>query len=127
MAQVIVEVNLCEPLVEKISCLDKNGGKLMIDVGYPWLPPRYNLCAVWGHKGDNYSSKNIQILQKEKEILGGSGNYEVALNGMGKVSYELDNNRNVVNDLLLGLRDYLQHLVVMQLGMYLNGTCLEIL
>lgn len=50
VARVLVEVNLCKPLVEKISCLDKDGRKVMIDVSYPWLPPKCNVCATWGHK-----------------------------------------------------------------------------
>ncbi|KAH0857764.1 hypothetical protein HID58_086025, partial [Brassica napus] len=80
-SQVLVEVNLCKPLVEKISCLDKDGRKVMIDVSYPWLPPKCNVCAAWGHKGSSCSSKNVQILHKDKEILSGSGHSEEVMNG----------------------------------------------
>ncbi|CAN6924219.1 unnamed protein product, partial [Brassica oleracea] len=31
---------------------------------YPWLPPRCNVCCRWGHKGQDCSSKEINILSK---------------------------------------------------------------
>lgn len=105
VARVLVEVNVQAPLVEKIICLDKDGLEVMIDVSYPWLPPQCNVCNAWGHKGVNYTSNKIRVLQMGKEIVEETGDTEVVINGEGKVRYELDKNRNVVNELLLELED----------------------
>ena len=51
VARILVEVNMHKPLVEKISFLDKDGVNVMIDVSYPWLPPKCSVCSAWGHKG----------------------------------------------------------------------------
>ncbi|CAG7885776.1 unnamed protein product [Brassica rapa] len=106
VARVLVEVNLQKPLVEKISCLDKDGKEVLIDVIYPWLPPRCNVCAAWGHKGNSCSSTNIQALQKgkEKEVLGGQVSSEEGSHGGGEVRFEVNANHSVVNELLLELQ-----------------------
>ncbi|KAF3489448.1 hypothetical protein F2Q69_00054411 [Brassica cretica] len=103
VARVLVEVNLHEPLVEKISCLDKDGGKVLIDVVYPWLPPKCNVCAAWGHKGNCCSSKTIKVLQegKEKEVLGDLERSEVVIHGGDKEAHEVNTNRKVVNEVFL--------------------------
>ena len=103
VARVLVEVNLHEPLVEKISCLDKDGGKVLIDVVYPWLPPKCNVCAAWGDKGNCCSSKTIKVLQegKEKEVLGDLERSEVVTHGGDKEAHEVNTNRNVVNEVFL--------------------------
>ncbi|KAH0854770.1 hypothetical protein HID58_044832, partial [Brassica napus] len=105
VARVLVEVNVQAPLVEKIICLDKDGLEMMIDMSYPWLPPQCNVCDAWGHKGVNCTSNKIRVLQNGKEIVEETGDTEVVINGEGKVRYELDKNRNVVNELLLELED----------------------
>ncbi|KAF3540751.1 hypothetical protein F2Q69_00024080 [Brassica cretica] len=68
VARVLVEVNLNKPLVEKISCLDKDGATVMIEVYYPWLPPKCSICNAWGNQGSNCKSKRITMLQKDKEV-----------------------------------------------------------
>ncbi|KAF3595218.1 hypothetical protein DY000_02020681 [Brassica cretica] len=102
-ARILVEVNLNKPPVEKISFLDKEGVKVLIDVHYPWLPPKCSDCNAWGHKGSNCISKAIQVLRKGKEIAAEVGNTEGVINGDGQVRYELNDTRNVVKDLLLEL------------------------
>ncbi|KAG5380286.1 hypothetical protein IGI04_028128 [Brassica rapa subsp. trilocularis] len=101
VARVLVEVNLNKPLVEKISCLDKDGATVMIEVCYPWLPPKCNVCNAWGHQGSN--CKRITVLQKDKEVevpKEDAGVSDVVINGDGTVRYDLNTNRNVVTELL---------------------------
>lgn len=103
VARVLVEVNLNKPLVEKISCLDKDGATVMIEVCYPWLPPKCNVCNAWGHQGSNCKSKRITVLQKDKEVevpKEDAGVSDVVINGDGTVRYDLNTNRNVVTELL---------------------------
>lgn len=69
MARALIEVNLHKPLVEKISFLKKVGVLQEVEVSFPWLPPRCNICRKWGQKGQECLSKEIQILQnKEGEV-----------------------------------------------------------
>ncbi|KAL0701311.1 hypothetical protein Bca4012_057433 [Brassica carinata] len=103
VARVLVEVNLHKTLVEKISFQDKDGENVVIDVSYPWLPPRCTVCSGWGHKGASCTSKKIQVLQKDKEVAVSAEGVDVVINGDGKVRYEIAANRNVVSDLLLEL------------------------
>lgn len=103
VARVLVEVNLHDPLVEKISFQNKERAQVLIDVSYPWLPPKCNICSAWGHKGVSCTSKKIHVLQKGKEFVVGSESSEVEINGDGKVRYELAAKRNVVSELLLEL------------------------
>ena len=100
VARVLVEVNLHSPLVEKIRCLDREGAEVEIDVSYPWLPPRRNICNVWGHKGANCTSKKINMLQKGKELEVLHPKQNEVINDQGKAQYDLDPKRNVVSDLL---------------------------
>lgn len=101
VARVLVEVNLNKPLVEKISCLDKDGKAVMIEVLYPWLPPKCNICNRWGHLGSSCQSKKISVLQKGKEVAVDKGTLDVVINGDGSVRYDLQNTqRNVVQELL---------------------------
>lgn len=103
VARVLVEVNLHNPLVEKISFLDGAGEKVMIDVSYPWVPPKCKVCNSWGHKGVSCTSKKVQVLQKDKETEEEVENAGVEINGDGKVRYELNPNRNIVSEMLLEL------------------------
>ncbi|KAG2266452.1 hypothetical protein Bca52824_073531 [Brassica carinata] len=64
MARILVEVDLHKTLVEKIAFTDKAGASQEVEVNYPWLPPRCNVCHRWGHKGQDCSSKEIKILTK---------------------------------------------------------------
>lgn len=67
VARVLVEVNLHQELVEKISFRDKDERTCEIDVSFPWLPSRCTVCKKWGHKGQDCSSKEIKILTKEND------------------------------------------------------------
>ncbi|KAG2250733.1 hypothetical protein Bca52824_080869 [Brassica carinata] len=64
MARILVEVDLHKTLVENITFTDKAGASHEVEVNYPWLPPRCNVCCRWGHKGQDCSSKEIKILSK---------------------------------------------------------------
>lgn len=48
VARVLVVVNLEEPLPTIISLNTEE--ETLIQVSYPWLPPRCNNCNSWGHK-----------------------------------------------------------------------------
>ncbi|KAF3499171.1 hypothetical protein F2Q69_00044231 [Brassica cretica] len=67
VARALVEVNLHQPLVEKISFKDNAGSAHEVEVNFPWLPPRCSVCRRWGHKGQDCSSKEIRILNKKVE------------------------------------------------------------
>lgn len=56
ISRVLAEVNLHDPLVEKIEFKDKNVIKCEIEFKYPWLPPRCCVCKGWGHKGSECKS-----------------------------------------------------------------------
>lgn len=62
VARLLVEVDFNNPLVEKISYFDNVGVPVVVEVSYPWLPPRCEVCRWWGHKGPECSTKNIKIL-----------------------------------------------------------------
>lgn len=40
--------------MEKIVFQDKKGLHREIDVSFPWLPSRCNVCQGWGHKGSHF-------------------------------------------------------------------------
>lgn len=65
VARVLVEVNLHQELVEKISFRDNAGTLREIGVAYPWLPPRCSVCRKWGHKGQDCVCKEVRILNKK--------------------------------------------------------------
>ncbi|CAN6846331.1 unnamed protein product, partial [Brassica oleracea] len=98
VARVLVEVDLHKPLVERISFADKNGVQVLIDVCYPWLPPKCSICNAWGHKGAACNSRKIKVLQKENEIVGLAPEAEV--NGNVQERSAITPNRNAVSDLL---------------------------
>ncbi|WZZ33528.1 hypothetical protein YC2023_016929 [Brassica napus] len=62
VARVLVEIDLHKLLVEKINFVDKDGVQVVIDVCYPWLPPRCNICNSLGHKGESCNSRKIKVL-----------------------------------------------------------------
>ena len=86
--------------MEKISFVDKDGVQVVIDVCYPWLPPRCNICNALGHKGESSNSRKIKVLQKDKEIAVATETPDVEINGYGQVRYAITLNLNVVSDLL---------------------------
>ncbi|XP_013738673.1 uncharacterized protein LOC106441397 [Brassica napus] len=88
-ARVLVEVDLNKPLVEKISCLDRDGRTVMIEVLYPWLPPKCNICNGWGHLVSNCQSKKISVMQKGKEVAVDKGDSDVVINGDGSEAFEV--------------------------------------
>lgn len=67
MAQLLLEVNLKEPLVEKLTFTDRDGAKVDVEVCFPWLPTRCNICSRRGHKGSMCTSKQIVVLQNTEE------------------------------------------------------------
>ena len=67
VARILVEVDLNKPLVERISYSDNVGALVVLEVSYPWLPPKCEVCRKWGHKGSECSAKNVTILQHNKE------------------------------------------------------------
>ncbi|KAJ4902025.1 DUF4283 domain-containing protein [Raphanus sativus] len=77
VARVLLEVNLHDPLVEKVIFTDRNGVKVEVEVIFSWLPTRCNLCSRWGHKGSECTSKQIVILQNSGE------DQEVGVQGEG--------------------------------------------
>ncbi|KAF3527488.1 hypothetical protein DY000_02037217 [Brassica cretica] len=103
VARVLVEVNLHKALTEKISFLDNSGNDTSVEVVYPWLPSKCNVCLAWGHKGVECKSAKVKILKKNDEEK------ESAEDSMGKsmvvVSGEKEKNLNVVNELLRELEE----------------------
>lgn len=65
-----------------------------------------NVCKAWRRKGTNCKSKNISVLQKkqgkevQKEVS------DVIINGDGTLRYELNTNRNIVNEFLQELESF---------------------
>ena len=101
VARILVEVNLNKPLVEKISCLDRDGKGVLIEVLYPWLPPKCNICNRWGHLGSSCKSKMISVMQKSKEVALEKGTLDADKTGEGSARDDLKNTkRNVVQELL---------------------------
>ncbi|ESQ38551.1 hypothetical protein EUTSA_v10029226mg, partial [Eutrema salsugineum] len=72
VARVLVEVNLQKPLIHKIAFQNNNGDHILVDVSYPWLPPRCAICQKWGHVEKScQSGENVRILvrdDKEKAV-----------------------------------------------------------
>ncbi|WZZ27069.1 hypothetical protein YC2023_010470 [Brassica napus] len=64
VARILAEVNLHNPLVERIVFKDKNGDQCEIEVNYTWLPSRCAVCKGWGHKGSDCKADNVKILQR---------------------------------------------------------------
>ncbi|KAL0684474.1 hypothetical protein Bca4012_051322 [Brassica carinata] len=75
IAHDLSEVNLHEPLVEKIEFRDNDGMKCEIVVKYPWLPPRCTVCKGWGRKGSECRAAGVSILQRsaEAEVVADAG------------------------------------------------------
>lgn len=77
VARMLVEVNFTRPLTDKICFEDSNGEPVTVQVSYPWLPPRCNLCSKWGHLVKD-CSKKVTILavdtrKSELEFSKGAG------------------------------------------------------
>ena len=108
VAHVLVEVNLHEPLVEKIEFKDKGGEQCEIDVKYPWLPPRCTACKGWGHKGTDCKQGSVSILKRGLEgvravkvVENGEIEANLEVVEMQPVSLEgIQKGGNVVSDLL---------------------------
>ncbi|KAH0904437.1 hypothetical protein HID58_043940, partial [Brassica napus] len=91
------------PNTEKCTRLDVVGKKVLIDVSYPWMPPKCNVCNSWGHKGESCTSKRVQILQKDKEIEEVAKSVGMEVNAQDNVICELNPKRNIVSEMLLEL------------------------
>lgn len=67
VARALIEVDLHTPLVEKISYLDGAGAKQEVEVTFPWLPSRCNICHRWGHKGQECTGKGVTLKRRSNE------------------------------------------------------------
>lgn len=71
-----------------------NGDTVELEVCYPWLPPKCEVCRQWGHKGPECSAKNITILQKDTSsaltIVEGGGNQASQQNPVADLLQELE-------------------------------------
>lgn len=56
---------------------DREGLDREIDVKFPWLPTRCNVCQGWGHKGTECKGGNIKILQRTEVTEDYTGFVEV--------------------------------------------------
>ncbi|KAF2617769.1 hypothetical protein F2Q68_00038596 [Brassica cretica] len=100
IARVLAEVNLHDPLVEKIEFKDKNGLKCEIEVKYPWLRPRCCVCKGWGHKGSECKSTGVAIRKRgvaAEEVDAAKSCLEVVQSGSPA---EIERGGNIVTDLL---------------------------
>ncbi|KAH0905254.1 hypothetical protein HID58_044757, partial [Brassica napus] len=68
VARVLVEVDLQQPMVERIAFNDSKGEKREVEVNFPWVPPRCSICCRWGHKGKDCNSKEVMIMKKQTEV-----------------------------------------------------------
>ncbi|KAH0863180.1 hypothetical protein HID58_080391 [Brassica napus] len=68
VARVHVEVDLQQPMVERIAFSDSKGEKREVEVNFPWVPPRCSICCRWGHKGKDCTSKEVIIMKKQSEV-----------------------------------------------------------
>lgn len=68
VARVLVEVDLQQPMVERIAFSDSKGEKREVEVNFPWVPPRCSICCRWGHKGKDCNSKELMIMKKQTEV-----------------------------------------------------------
>lgn len=49
MAKLLVRVNLLKELPSRVVSGFSDGREIDIDVSYPWLPPKCNVCDQFGH------------------------------------------------------------------------------
>nr|VDD35464.1 unnamed protein product [Brassica oleracea] len=84
VARVLVEVNLMQPLPEKICFKDKNQDSITVEVKYPWLPPRCTLCNEWGHTMKDCAKPNSQIVLQRKQSSDKQHEVPAVGKGMGK-------------------------------------------
>lgn len=73
VARILAEIDLHQPLVEKIVFKDKEGLQREIEVNFPWLPSRCTVCQGWGHKGTECKDTNVRILQQMEVVEKDSG------------------------------------------------------
>lgn len=66
VAKVFVKVHVTKVLPRAIT-FSKNGKEFTAKFTYPWLAPRCNLCAKWGHKGEVCMIKKIDQEEKMRE------------------------------------------------------------
>lgn len=84
VARVLVEVNLMQPLPEKICFKDKNQDSITVEVKYPWFPPRCTLCNEWGHTMKDCAKPNSQIVLQRKQSSDKQHEVPAVGKGMGK-------------------------------------------
>ncbi|KAF8105754.1 hypothetical protein N665_0156s0008 [Sinapis alba] len=80
---------------------DKDGHTREIEVTFPWLPSRSNVCKRWRHKGQDCSNKEFKILNKETDKVTTSTFVDVPQPGGEAVSLE----GNAIESLLQDLED----------------------
>ncbi|CAF1708152.1 hypothetical protein YC2023_041006 [Brassica napus] len=95
VAQMLLEVNLHEPLVESVTFTNQECYKVEVGVSFPWFPTRCNICSNWGHKGPECNTKQVVILSKSTENktreneIGENEKVEGELEGDNEVSLDL--------------------------------------
>lgn len=104
VARVLVEVNLHKALTENISFLDNSGNDVSVEVVYPWLPSKCNVCLAWGHKGVECKYAKVKILNKNDEEK--KSDEDSVENSLVVASGEKEKNLNVVNELLKELEEF---------------------
>ena len=65
IAKILLDVNLHEPLVESVTFTDNAGTKVEVEVSFPLLPSRCNVCQRWGHKRIECTSKQVVVFGRE--------------------------------------------------------------
>lgn len=68
VARVLAEIDLHQPLVEKIVFKDKDGLQWEIEVQFPWLPARCSICHGWGHKNTECKDTCIRMLRRSEDV-----------------------------------------------------------
>ena len=96
VAQMLLEVNLHEPLVESVTFTNQECYKVEVGVSFPWFPTHCNICSNWGHKGPECNTKQVVILSKSTENktreneIGENEKVEGELEGDNEVSLDLE-------------------------------------
>ncbi|KAH0903297.1 hypothetical protein HID58_042800 [Brassica napus] len=80
------------------------GNDVSVEVVYPWLPSKCNVCLAWGHKGVECKSAKVTILNKNDDEK--KSDEDSVGNSLVVASGEKEKNLNVVNELLKELEEF---------------------
>lgn len=114
VARVLAEVNLHNQLVERVEFKGKKGEQCVIEVKYPWLPPRCSICQGWGHKGSECRNAKVTIFKRGEESASTEGFEEIPT-----TTKKIGNNGGNV------LQEFLKELAAMPTGYLLQGRDLN--